>query len=265
MLKSFIKYFLCFLLIFCAFFCSKISLFVVSCGFILIAITEYRRIFLKKDIFILKYIPEILCCALTYVFVAQTADFYKISTAFLLFAFIIIFLTVILKNQKPYIETAFSTFCLIFFVFSGLFTIKIFDIQMPYMLIAYFGSILLSDFSASIIGAKVKKRILIAKEISPNKTLAGLLAHIATSCIILTAMSGLIGLTKVQALTLGVLLSLSSQCGDLSISCIKRCCNVKHSSLLFGEYGGILDRMDAFIFSAPVTYCFLIFCSHFHF
>lgn len=115
------------------------------------------------------------------------------------------------------------------------------------------------------LGAKVKKRILIAKEISPNKTLAGLLAHIATSCIILTAMSGLIGLTKVQALTLGVLLSLSSQCGDLSISCIKRFCNVKHSSLLFGEYGGMLDRMDAFIFSAPVTYCFLIFCSHFHF
>ena len=55
--------------------------------------------------------------------------------------------------------------------------------------------------------------------------------------------------------------SLCSQIGDLAISTIKRDLGLKHSGGFFLNYGGILDRVDAFIFSAPAAFYATIFIS----
>jgi len=252
--KSVIKYLLCFALIFCAFLCSKFVLFAISLLFIFLAMKEYRNVIKNRNVNVYKYFPEIICSFYAYLFIFNENLLEKTAILLLIGSLIISFLMTIIKNQKPYIETTFYTFMLIFFVFSGLYTIKLYEMQPTAIIITYFASVLLSDYCASIAGLKIKKRIPLAKEISPNKTVGGFFAHVITSCIIFTVASGYIGINPVKSAILGVLVSFSSQIGDLSISCIKRDCGIKHSSLLFGEYGGILDRMDAFIFSAPVAY-----------
>ena len=53
---------------------------------------------------------------------------------------------------------------------------------------------------------------------------------------------------------IGLLLSLIGQIGDFSASCIKRYVDIKDYSNLIPGHGGILDRMDSFLFIAPFAY-----------
>jgi phosphatidate cytidylyltransferase len=60
-----------------------------------------------------------------------------------------------------------------------------------------------------------------------------------------------------QAILLGVLVGTLGQLGDLVESLLKRDAAIKDSSDVIPGHGGILDRFDSLLFSAPVTYYFL--------
>ena len=93
--------------------------------------------------------------------------------------------------------------------------------------------------------------------ISPGKTIEGTIAGVVFGSI------GGIGvwffflenlLSFPHVLILGVLLGVVGQLSDLSESIIKRSAEVKDSGNLIPGHGGLLDRCDSLIFSAPVLY-----------
>ena len=56
---------------------------------------------------------------------------------------------------------------------------------------------------------------------------------------------------------LGVLLALTATVGDLAESVIKRYAGVKDSGRLIPGHGGVLDRFDSVMFTAPFVYYFV--------
>ena len=104
-------------------------------------------------------------------------------------------------------------------------------------------------------GGRLYGRTPIAPKISPNKTLEGLIAGIAGGTLAFWV-AGLYQdwLTGPDALLMGVLVALAAPVGDLFESLIKRDLDVKDTGRLFGAHGGVLDRLDAVLFTLVVGY-----------
>ncbi len=114
----------------------------------------------------------------------------------------------------------------------------------------------LGDTFAHILGS-LFGRTPLAPSVSPNKSVEGLIAGVAggtLSVVVLAAVIDEPWLRLWEAALLGVALTLAAACGDLFESAIKRRAGVKDSGTLLGAHGGVLDRVDALLFTVPLGY-----------
>ncbi len=118
-----------------------------------------------------------------------------------------------------------------------------------------------ADVGAYLSGKQFGKSRL-APRISPGKTRAGLYGGIALSVIIgwLFIQLAPISITAMPVYLLGVFgISLVSVVGDLYVSMHKRSTGIKDSGNIFPGHGGILDRLDSTIATAPFYLALLIY------
>jgi len=89
--------------------------------------------------------------------------------------------------------------------------------------------------------------------ISPNKTFEGLIGAVLGSVLIAWAYAFFFipHLNRRTCILLAIGLGLFGQLGDFTESMLKRSAQVKDSGSLFPGHGGMLDRIDSFLFSAP--------------
>jgi phosphatidate cytidylyltransferase len=120
------------------------------------------------------------------------------------------------------------------------------------------GVIAISDSAQYYTGTLLGRRRL-APVISPKKTIEGAIgglvaAPIAGWAIGLWALPG-----RAPAAVAGValVLTIAGMVGDLFESLLKRSVGAKDSSALIPGHGGVLDRVDAYLFAAPVFYVYL--------
>lgn len=109
--------------------------------------------------------------------------------------------------------------------------------------------------TGAYLGGRLFGRRPLAPSISPGKTVEGL--AIGMVCAVLGVwMAGRYQdwLPSSHSLVLGVGVALAAPIGDLFESFIKREANTKDSGGLFGAHGGALDRLDAVLFTAVVSY-----------
>jgi len=101
----------------------------------------------------------------------------------------------------------------------------------------------------------------LAPRISPKKTWEGGVAGTLAAAVVALLLRELwfpSVFGRVEVVGLAVFLCVLAQLSDLAESLMKRCFDVKDSSDLLPGHGGILDRFDSFIFSAPFFYFYLI-------
>jgi phosphatidate cytidylyltransferase len=67
-----------------------------------------------------------------------------------------------------------------------------------------------------------------------------------------------LGQNPLHAVALGPLAALAAQAGDLAESTIKRAAGARDSGTLIPGHGGILDRVDSFLFAAPVVTLYVL-------
>lgn len=111
------------------------------------------------------------------------------------------------------------------------------------------------DIAAFVTGSLIGKHKLYPK-ISPKKTVEGLVGALLGSVLIGLLFRALFlpQLSLAICVMLGVGMGFLGQLGDFSESMLKRSAQVKDSGSLIPGHGGILDRLDSFLFSAPFLY-----------
>jgi len=125
---------------------------------------------------------------------------------------------------------------------------------------ALFYAVLVSksgDIGGYVAGVTLGKHKLIP-HISPGKSVEGSLGSlglaIAVAVLLRDALLPADTVTVPGAVGLAIMINLSTQCGDLVESLVKRRCEVKDSSNLLPVHGGVLDLIDSLLFSLPAFY-----------
>lgn len=114
---------------------------------------------------------------------------------------------------------------------------------------------------AQYLWGKTFGRIRVVPEVSPNKTLAGLLGGIATTTLLCLLLGPVLTpMDRSHSLLAGIIIGVSGFCGDIVMSAIKRDVGVKDSGKLLPGHGGILDRLDSLIYTAPLFFHFFWYC-----
>lgn len=123
----------------------------------------------------------------------------------------------------------------------------------------FFLAVWVMDCAAYAAGTALGRRQL-APQLSPRKTWegagAGFLAAIAVVLGFRAAKPEILSLPR--AALLGMLIGVSGQLSDLAESMIKRAVGVKDSGTLLPGHGGVMDRFDSFLLSAPAVYYCLV-------
>ncbi len=105
-------------------------------------------------------------------------------------------------------------------------------------------------------------------EISPKKTVEGLVGGTVVDMVVMLLCGvwfsavfyqGQVGVNYIALLLIGLFGSLISVLGDLSFSIIKRSCHIKDFGQVIPGHGGVLDRFDSVIFTAPFVYLLVMF------
>ena len=117
---------------------------------------------------------------------------------------------------------------------------------------------ILSDIGGLFFGKIFKGKKL--TKISPNKTISGSIGSFIFSILLIPFFfKGQIEHNILNMLIITIIISLTSQLGDLFISFLKRKAKVKDTSDLLPGHGGVLDRIDGIIFAIPLgIYLFIV-------
>ena len=159
------------------------------------------------------------------------------------------------KNKKKdlIIKFSFKVLSLIYLLLL-IFLILNIETQNIHLKIGLIYSILVSvvtDIGGLLIGRTVKGKKL--TKISPKKTISGSIGSFLFSLILIPFFyDKLLEFSLLYLIIITLLISLTSQAGDIFISYLKRKAKVKDTSDILPGHGGFLDRIDGIIFAIPI-------------
>lgn len=113
------------------------------------------------------------------------------------------------------------------------------------------------DTAAYAAGRRFGSRHFIP-HISPGKTVEGVVGGTVGAIVVCTLLVLAVGRPPIAGFFLGLVIAGSAQVGDLAESMLKRAAGAKESGRLIPGHGGLLDRIDSFLFAAPVAFLYVV-------
>lgn len=210
---------------------------------------------------ILKVFELSVPCMLIAFVLSQTVISQYMFLVFVVFMMLAFSVFIFSHKKISYIDLAYAI-CgtlLISFGMSALPTICSNGIGVAFYFITVFALPWMADAGGFFIGATMGKHKL-CPNISPKKTVEGAVGGVIF-CIVTALIVGVVfqylimpdyKINFFALAILGLLDAPISILGDLSFSLIKRSLNIKDYGSIFPGHGGMLDRFDSIIFTAPV-------------
>ncbi|WP_010252259.1 phosphatidate cytidylyltransferase [Acetivibrio cellulolyticus] len=180
-------------------------------------------------------------------------------------ALLVLFCYIIfLHNKYNITDISVTVFAILYIVFLFSFVILIRNMVNGFyyvwlIFIGAFATDTFAYFSGYLFG---KHKLM--PEISPKKTVEGSIGGIV-GCAVIMGLYGMYlnynnlanGIQLYHFIILGILCGIISQIGDWSASAIKRYVKIKDYGDIMPGHGGVLDRFDSILFTAPVVYFYL--------
>lgn len=176
------------------------------------------------------------------------------------FGCVLISLLYLFRIEKRKLEDSLATITGIFYVVFFSYHVVLVEQTGEYSILVWlivltaFGTDIMAYFSGVFLG-----KHKLCPKISPKKTIEGSIGGILGSVILCGIFSYfLIPRLLVHCLVIGFLGGIVSQFGDLTASIFKRKMGIKDYGNLIPGHGGILDRFDSVLFTAPMVYYYII-------
>ena len=247
---------------------STASIFLV---FSTLATIEFYHILNKKELSNnTKYGPfvnVVVYSVLSLVFIEEIHD-YKFLFLIVPFLFILVLQELFQKDEIPYQNISSSLFALLYITlpfatlnylnFNKELYVKIGLTENWSLLLGFFIILWTSDSMAYVVGRAIGRNKLIPR-ISPGKTWEGMFGGLAFSVLAGYLFAYITQSSVMHWMVMAVIISIFGLLGDLSESLLKRSGGVKDSGTLLPGHGGVLDRFDGILFSAPLVLSYLLF------
>ena len=196
----------------------------------------------------IKYFVYFLIIAVLFITILLKANYFHYLSTLILFLGLFEIIRLILSTQKIKVGIIslliFSLLAVTFYLFS----------QMPsnYLFYTLFLTTVFDSFS-QLTGQLLGKRHLF-RNISPNKTLEGLIGGYLITLLTAIFIHDLLDITVAKSILTAVFLATFSMVGDLIASYCKRKFEVKDFGRLLPGHGGVLDRFDSLIASGSIMF-----------
>lgn len=108
---------------------------------------------------------------------------------------------------------------------------------------------------AQFVSGRLFGKHKITPKVSPNKTVEGFVGGLLATTLLSAGLAPI--LTPIgapQAAVIGALLATAGFFGDIVMSAVKRDLGIKDTGTILPGHGGILDRIDSLVFTAPVFF-----------
>ena len=235
---------------------------------ILLGIDEfYTLVKESKHIQPLKYWGGISACILTGILIAAANQ--TINTKWIFIPVSMLFFTFIIelyrKKEHPFINISYTLLGIVYVVLPfamlyhlGYYNNRTFTSDFSYQLIIGFFIILWTNDTGAYLAGKFLGKHKLFERISPKKTwegsIGGGIFSIGFSVLIAQYFTNV---SLIDWIMVGIIIVTFGGIGDLVESMLKRSLNIKDSGKLLPGHGGILDRFDGLLISAPFVYAYL--------
>jgi phosphatidate cytidylyltransferase len=125
----------------------------------------------------------------------------------------------------------------------------------------------IADSAAYFVGKRFGKHPL-TKRVSPKKSWEGYLGGVFFTTLLLPLLASFLSIfspsiTPIHGIILGLIISIIAPLGDLAESLFKRQFGIKDSSNILPGHGGILDRIDSWLWAVPIGYYLIYYFTRF--